>query len=91
MLRYGIPQYRLPKGWMDRELNHVWELGTTFKPNTPRRDFHIGDIIDDYDAVYVGIGCYKPNELGIPGEFAEGTVNASRTSTTRRAGSRCRA
>src|SRR3990170_1153427 len=33
MLRYGIPQYRLPKGWMDRELNHVWELGATFKPN----------------------------------------------------------
>ena len=32
------------------------------------RDFHIGDIIDDYDAIYVGIGCYKSNELGIPGE-----------------------
>ena len=77
MLRYGIPQYRLPKGWMDRELNHVWELGATFKPNMRLgRDFHIGDIIDDYDAIYVGIGCYKPNELGIPGEDADGTVNA---------------
>ena len=77
MLRYGIPQYRLPKGWMDRELNHVWELGATFKPNMRLgRDFHIGDIIDDYDAIYVGIGCYKPNELGIPGEFADGIVNA---------------
>ena len=77
MLRYGIPQYRLPKGWMDRELNHVWELGATFKPNMRLgRDFHIGDIIDDYDAIYIGIGCYKPNELGIPGEFAQGTVNA---------------
>ena len=40
------------------------------------RDFHIGDIIDEYDAIYVGIGCYKPNELGIPGEEADGTVNA---------------
>ncbi len=77
MLRYGIPQYRLPKGWMDRELNHVWELGATFKPNMRLgRDFHIGDIIDDYDAIYVGIGCYKPNELGIEGEDADGTVNA---------------
>ena len=77
MLRYGIPQYRLPKGWMDRELNHVWELGATFKPNMRLgRDFHLGDIIDDYDAIYVGIGCYKPNELGIPGEEADGTVNA---------------
>ena len=77
MLRYGIPQYRLPKGWMDRELNHVWELGATFKPNMRLgRDFHLGDIIDDYDAIYVGIGCYKPNELGIDGEDANGTVNA---------------
>ena len=77
MLRYGIPQYRLPKGWMDRELNHVWELGATFKPNMRLgRDFHLGDIIGEYDAIYVGIGCYKPNELGIPGEDADGTVNA---------------
>ena len=62
---------------MDRELNHVWELGATFKPNMRLgRDFHLGDIIDDYDAIYVGIGCYKPNELGIEGEDANGTVNA---------------
>ena len=77
MLRYGIPEYRLPKGWMDRELNHVWELGATFKPNMRLgRDFHLGDIIDEYDAIYVGIGCYKSNELGIPGEDADGMVNA---------------
>ena len=78
MLRYGIPEYRLPKGWMDRELNHVWELGATFKPNMRLgRDFHIADLLDQgYDAIFVGIGCYKSNELGIPGEDADGTVNA---------------
>ena len=43
MLRYGIPEYRLPKAWMDRELNHVWELGATLqaehapRPRLPRR------------------------------------------------------
>jgi len=77
MLRYGIPEYRLPKGWMDRELNHVWELGATFKPNMRLgRDFHIADILPDYDAIYISIGCYKSNELGIPGEDADGVVNA---------------
>jgi formate dehydrogenase major subunit len=77
MLRYGIPQYRLPKGWMDRELNHVWELGAELKPNMRLgRDFHLGDIYDDYDAIYVSIGCYRSNELGIPGENADGMVNA---------------
>jgi formate dehydrogenase major subunit len=77
MLRYGIPQYRLPKAWMDRELDHVWELGASLKPNMRLgRDFHLGDIIDEYDAIYVGIGCYKSNELGIPGEDADGMVNA---------------
>lgn len=77
MLRYGIPEYRLPKGWMDRELNHVWELGATFKPNMRLgRDFHLGDIYSDYDAIYVSIGCYRSNELGIPGEDADGMVNA---------------
>ena len=78
MLRYGIPEYRLPKAWMDRELNHVWELGATFRPNMRLgRDFHIADLLEQgYDAVYVGIGCYKSNELGIPGEDADGVVNA---------------
>ena len=78
MLRYGIPEYRLPKGWMDRELNHVWELGATFRPNMRLgRDFHLADLLDQgYDAIFVGIGCYKPNEMGIPGEEADGTVNA---------------
>ncbi len=77
MLRYGIPEYRLPKGWMDRELNHVWELGATFKPNMRLgRDYHLADLLPDYDAVYVSIGCYASNELGIPGEDADGVVNA---------------
>jgi NADPH-dependent glutamate synthase beta subunit-like oxidoreductase/ferredoxin len=78
MLRYGIPAYRLPKEWMDRELNHVWELGATFRPNMRLgRDFHVADLLEQgYDAVYVGIGCYKSNEMGIPGEDADGVVNA---------------
>ena len=78
MLRYGIPAYRLPKEWMDRELNHVWELGATFRPNMRLgRDFHIADLLEQgYDAVYVGIGCYRSNEMGIPGEDADGVVNA---------------
>ena len=34
MLRYGIPEYRLPKDMMDRELDHVWQLGVDFQAKT---------------------------------------------------------
>jgi ferredoxin len=46
MLRYGIPEYRLPNAWMDRELDHVWELGATLKPNMRLgREFRIADLL----------------------------------------------
>ena len=93
MLRYGIPQYRLPKGWMDRELNHVWELGATFKPNMRLgRDFHLGDIIDDYDADLRRHRLLQAERARHPRRVSpRASSTRSRTSTTRRAASRCRA
>ena len=78
MLRYGIPEYRLPKGWMDRELNHVWELGATFKPNMRLgRDFHIADLLGRATTRSTSASAATSrNELGIPGEDADGVVNA---------------
>ena len=62
---------------MDRELDHVWELGATFKPNMRLAATSTSPTCSTgYDAVYIGTGCYKRNELGIPGEDADGVVNA---------------
>jgi len=92
MLRYGIPAYRLPKEWMDRELNHVWELGATFKPNMRLgRDFHIADLLDSgYDAVYVGIGSTSRTSWASPARMRTAWSTPWRTSTTARADCRSR-
>ena len=78
MLRYGIPEYRLPKDVMDRELDHVWQLGVDLQSNVKLgTDFTIDDLFaEGFDAVYLAIGAWTSNPLDAPGEEAEGVVNA---------------
>ena len=78
MLRYGIPEYRLPKDLMDREIQHVWDLGVDLQLNVKlSQDFTIDDLFaQGFDAVYIGIGAWTSNPLSVPGEDAEGVVNA---------------
>jgi NADPH-dependent glutamate synthase beta subunit-like oxidoreductase/formate hydrogenlyase subunit 6/NADH:ubiquinone oxidoreductase subunit I len=78
MLRYGIPEYRLQKDMMDRELESVWRLGVDLQCNVKLgEDFTIDDLFaQGFDAVYLGIGVWKSNELGLPGENLPGFVNA---------------
>lgn len=78
MLRYGIPEYRLQKDMMDREINHVWQLGVDLQCNVKMsRDFNVDDLFaEGFDAVYLGVGNWTSNKLNLPGEDAEGFVNA---------------
>jgi len=57
MLRYGIPEYRLQKDMMDREINGVWELGVEFQANVKLgQDFSVDDLLNQgYDAVYLAL------------------------------------
>ncbi len=77
-LRYGIPEYRLQKDMMDRDLDGVWQLGVDFQANVKLgRDFTIDDLFaQGFDAVYLGIGAWTSNELKVEGEDADGVVNA---------------
>jgi NADPH-dependent glutamate synthase beta subunit-like oxidoreductase/formate hydrogenlyase subunit 6/NADH:ubiquinone oxidoreductase subunit I/ferredoxin len=78
MLRYGIPQYRLPKvEILEAEYACVWDLGVKLQTNMELgRDFTLDDLQNQgYDAVLVAIGCYDTNELGIPGEDADGVLD----------------
>src|SRR3989449_3159031 len=77
--RYGIPEYRLPKVKLDKELNSVWQLrDTEFKGGLMLgRDFSIEDLFTQgYDAVFLGIGAWRSNELRIPGEDLPGVIEA---------------
>jgi NADPH-dependent glutamate synthase beta subunit-like oxidoreductase/formate hydrogenlyase subunit 6/NADH:ubiquinone oxidoreductase subunit I len=78
MLRYGIPEYRLQKDMMDREIQGVWDLGVDLQCNVKLGvDFTIDDLFaQGFDAVYLAIGAWTSNPLSVPGEEAEGVVNA---------------
>jgi formate dehydrogenase major subunit len=78
MLRYGIPQYRLPKvEVLEGEYESVTQLGVKVVCNMALgRDFTIDDLQNQgFDAVAVAIGCYETNKLGVPGEDAEGVLD----------------
>src|SRR3989441_2947835 len=77
--RYGIPEYRLPKVKLDKELNSVWQLrDTDFKGGVMLgRDFSIDDLFTQgYDAVFLGLGAWRSNDLRIPGEDLPGVIEA---------------
>src|SRR3989442_13255339 len=77
--RYGIPEYRLPKVKLDKELNSVWQLrDTDFRGGMMLgRDFSIDDLFTlGYDAVFLGMGAWRSNELRIPGEDLPGVIEA---------------
>jgi NADPH-dependent glutamate synthase beta subunit-like oxidoreductase/formate hydrogenlyase subunit 6/NADH:ubiquinone oxidoreductase subunit I/ferredoxin len=73
MLRYGIPQYRLPKvEVLEAEYESVTRLGGKMVCNQGLgRDFTLDDLqFQGFDAVLIAIGCYEVNTLGVPGEDA---------------------
>ncbi len=76
MLRVGIPDYRLPKGILDQEIDNILRLGVTLKTNTALgRDFTLDGLFDEgYKAVFLGIGCHVGKPLGIANESAPGVV-----------------
>ena len=70
VLRYGIPDFRLPRERVDAYRDVLRRLGVTIKPNC-----HIGSnllledmFIDGYDAIFLAVGTAKPNRLGLLGE-----------------------
>ncbi len=70
VLRYGIPEFRLPKSLLDKLLERMNDLGIKFRPNTLiGPTISIDDMFEDgYDAIFIGTGVWKPNRLRIPGE-----------------------
>lgn len=74
MIRYGIPEYRLPKDVLAWEIQGILDLGIEHKPNVILgRDFDVGSLIaSGFDAVFLGIGAWKDYNLGVEGETLKG-------------------
>ena len=78
MLRYGIPEYRLPKEVLDEEIYLIEKMGVTLVPNTKvGADISFESIRKDFDAVLVGIGAWVSTGVGCKGEDADGVIGVS--------------
>jgi len=73
MLRYGIPDYRLPPAVLDAEIGRILDLGVELRLNTViGRDVMLDDLRSRHQALYLGIGAQRGRGLGIPGEEGPG-------------------
>ena len=70
MMRYGIPDFRMPKSILDRYEKKLLELGIHIRLNTSiGRVITIDTLLQDgYDAVFIGSGVWQPRSLGVKGE-----------------------
>ncbi|WZL72234.1 NAD(P)-binding protein [Clostridiaceae bacterium 35-E11] len=75
MLRYGIPQYRLPKEVLDKEIAIIEKMGVKMLTDVRiGKDVKFDHIRDQFDAVYVSIGAWTSSNLNCPGEELEGVL-----------------
>ena len=75
MLRYGIPEYRLPKEVLDDEIATIEMMGAEIITNTKIGvDIPFETIYEEYDAVLLGIGAWISTGTGCPGEDADGVI-----------------
>jgi len=71
MLRYGIPDYRLPQAVLDAEIKRIADMGVEIKINTSvGNDIPYVDVQNNYDAVFVALGAHKGYKLKVEGEEA---------------------
>ncbi|MBM2816380.1 MAG: FAD-dependent pyridine nucleotide-disulfide oxidoreductase [Ignavibacteria bacterium] len=71
MLRYGIPDYRLPQDILDKEIERIKALGVDIKCGiSVGVDIEYSYLQSEYDAIFVGIGAHKGKTLGLEGEDA---------------------
>ncbi|NLE73231.1 MAG: NADPH-dependent glutamate synthase [Actinobacteria bacterium] len=78
VLRYGIPEFRLPKRIVDQEVENLRSLGVEIECDViVGRTLTLSEIRDDFDAVFVANGAGLPMFLNVPGENLKGVYSAN--------------
>jgi formate dehydrogenase beta subunit len=69
MMRYGIPEYRLPRNVLEKEVNDILDLGIDFKPNQCMgKDFSLNQLKNEgFDAVFLGLGAGQSRRIPLEG------------------------
>ncbi len=75
MLRWGIPEYRLPRDVLDWEIQQIIDLSVNVELNTSvGKDISFGEIKDEHDAVFLGIGAQNDRSLNLENEDKPGIL-----------------
>ena len=80
VLMYGIPEFRLPKVIVEKEVDYLRRLGVTIELNqVVGKSITVDELLEEegFDAVFVGVGAGLPYFMGIPGENLGGVYSAS--------------
>ena len=77
MLRYGIPPYRLPDEWLDKDIDAILSTGIEAETNVSvGKDIDLAKLRKEYDAIYLAIGAQAASSLRVDGEDGEGVMSA---------------
>ena len=77
MMRLGIPEYRLPRDLIDKEIDFILSLGVELQCGVEiGRDITLAQLEKDYDAVFLAPGCRKGRFLPLDGADLEGVITA---------------
>jgi len=78
VMMYGIPEFRLPKAIVQKEIDYVRSLGVNIECNVVvGRTEPVKEMLESYDALYVASGAGFPNMMNIPGENLNGIYSAN--------------
>ncbi len=78
MVRYGIPDYRLPPDILDQEVQRIADMGVEFRYDTiVGKDVPFEELQQSFDAVFVAIGAHKGYKLRVEGEEAENVMTGT--------------
>ena len=78
MMRYGIPEYRLPRSLLRAEIDSLLGLGVTLRLNTPLTPAFGLQVLrrDGFEAVFLSVGVARGRDLDVPGADLDGVVRA---------------
>ena len=77
LLTFGIPEFKLEKSVLSRRRKLFEEMGVEFRLNTEiGTDISVDQLLEEYDAVFMGMGTYKYMKGGFPGENLPGVYDA---------------
>lgn len=87
MLRAGIPEYRLPRNILDKEIADIKALGVAFATSALIEDVRK---LKEYAAVVVAVGAHRSHKLNIAGEDSEGVISGTEFLSKLNSGKECR-